>query len=1460
MRTAERRRLLLAFGFLAVALVIAVLLAGPSGAGAAGAGELTVQPAFGAPAKTFLGASPQEAAGEVWAVAEGEPNNRIARYTDGAGWETLPPVAGVELPEGSSVGRTTPAGGVIVAAAVEEAGAALLVRDPGGGFQQAPEPGAALEAGESLFDTASLGSRLLAAVEEPGAKTGAYVVPSGHKVVLYFDGAEWKREKICAGTAPGPCTGPPSSFRVLGIDASGGEAWLLAKNAVEGEGIELFEREAGEWRQRPLGATGSLGSFFGQLPPSGVQVASRGDGQPLTVTTAGAWVDALLTTSGGEKYDATIYFDDGNKKVAASWCDLTVPAGLCTHPLGAELPSGQNRSFAWPPEGGSGPYGRRTVTGVGEGAMLNLEGTSFTRLALAGGGAGTGRGAALSAPDSGWLGASPPLRLTRTPEAGGLQAWPVTFRHPLTAIATQPGTEPGALGAEALAVGANGQVAHYLPGRGWEPESLLTGSGKRSKPTLRGVAWPESGRAFAVGDGAAMWVWQRATELWEPDPAKPPNLARANFTGIAFDPSNSSRGYAVGKQGLLLGYGRLWTQEALPPGVPAEANFTSIAFAGDEALVTYKFPVPKSGGGDARYSGGVLVNDGSGWRVEAAAEAALGGAVPQRVAGLADGGAVIASDGEDTGQPWVIERSGPAVAWQVAPGGALGYPAALAAVREGGDVRAIVSVAVGEGSEDLGTDFEQAFNQPGPGQPPLLTSPYPLPGSGLLARQTATGWRDEQHEGFPLPPRVAGQTEYDMPLHPDWVLALLVNASGSEGWAVGGETGTFVGLGGESAQTAGVMRYGSQAALPANASTSPVPTEAGVNFAVAGGAQCAGPCADLAGSGIGPDRWLQSAVGRAAEIGGLRAFLYTGSSVAEGANASLSSLAFAREEDAYARRLGASAGALPVFTAAASSDLDKAGSRETFLSAFASFGSPLGQGAPGLGVVAPLSPIGPGKAYYSFNSAGAGGSVRVVVLDYSDTSLGAAQSCWLAQELGDARTASTPAIVVGGRDLAGQASDSAADATQVIRILTGATVPAGCNVAVPGSASAYFFEFPEQNRQYQLTSGKRSIPAFGSGTLGYVKPPPRTETDFVGAGGFLLASVKVSELSAATNIAPVSVRLIPNIGQLALEPTDGTLVRRSHVALFSALARRPNAGEECRGGSAPQVCETVAPDSYVPIPSECHGGRCASGILPDFTFTSSEPDIADFVSQDPSSLNPRTPLLVKQKPVLNSHSGLLCAFNEGTTTVTVSTGGLAYSQKVTVLGGTAQRPCGTTPLRHLPPVKGSTPVPPPPALPPTPPSTPPVAPPPVPPVATAAAPAPTPVTPHPPTPTLPPTFFSTPTQFATPIVPIVPPPPPLLLQPTPPSGTSSVQEKEEEEEEAVEHSSAAVAERLSGGPARANAALTGSGSGGSGVAMYGLPVLALVAALAAAGLRRPGRRGRRQRIAYEYTNSPRRHR
>ena len=407
-------------------------------------------------------------------------------------------------------------------------------------------------------------------------------------------------------------------------------------------------------------------------------------------------------------------------------------------------------------------------------------------------------------------------------------------------------------------------------------------------------------------------------------------------------------------------------------------------------------------------------------------------------------------------------------------------------------------------------------------------------------------------------------------------------------------------------------------------------------------------------------------------------------------------------------------------------------------------------------------------------------------------------------------------------------------------ILLDGTTPnleaSNCPIVQPG-ASAYFFDFPEANRTYRLASGGRSLPAFGSGTLGYVVRSGLP--NFTGASGFLLASV--GPPNPTTGVAAVSARLIPNVGELAIEAADGTLLRRSSTALFRGLARRPRGGGRCAGTNPQRSCESLSPNPYAPIPSECRGTGCGTGIFPEYRFSSSRPDVANFVAVEKSSANPRSVLLAANgKPTADPTSGLLCAFNAGTTTVTLEAGGFAYSTVVTVQPGSVQRPCGTVPLENL--VVGA------------PKSRPRLLPPtetarqdsnrrrapcrrrrprpcrrrstrrsPVTGDAVAHAPPPPPIPP-------PTSFTSTPT--LAPIVPIVPPPPPPAVEPTPPSGTSPVTqpafspEPEEEEEAAFDIVHHTVAVRPARRVAAANAAYpVGSGSGPGMWVIYALPSL-----------------------------------
>ncbi len=216
-------------------------------------------------------------------------------------------------------------------------------------------------------------------------------------------------------------------------------------------------------------------------------------------------------------------------------------------------------------------------------------------------------------------------------------------------------------------------------------------------------------------------------------------------------------------------------------------------------------------------------------------------------------------------------------------------------------------------------------------------------------------------------------------------------------------------------------------------------------------------------------------------------------------------------------------------------------------------------------------------------------------------------------------------------------------------------------------------------------------------------------------------------------------------------------------------------------------------------------------------------------------------------PISDSKSGLFCAYNAGTTIVTISAGGLSASLPVTIQAGSVRRPCGTTPLRTLPSHGQPSPVPAPPPPPPSPAPagaapTPAVLPAPPPPV----APPTVPLSPARPRPLPPPAPFVALSQPAPPLLAFVPPPPPTVARPTPPSGTSAVTstevaaEREREEEEATE--------------AVGNQALAYSAPEHEPSPVFVLGVVVL-AAFAGASVRRRPRRGRRSLRAAPVTLS-----
>jgi hypothetical protein len=1428
-------------------------------------GGLSFQPQLGLPASAvnMVGAAPEEAPNAIWATGQigavpasvaGQPLKETAvllRHTPESGWQIVPvdDEHGQALPFNGSPSITAKGGIVLLSNVTDEQGKqhqTLTTRSPGGHFVQATPPAEegtepVLAAGETLYPAPGSQSAPLftATDEQPGEggagvgaggsgggsgaggtgeaeHTGALIVPAATTTtaVVHYDGAHWTRERICTQYSAGTCTDKASDLKALAIAASSSQnAWLLASS--ETEPLMLFKRTpASGGTGTPVWVQSQPASW---APAPEDKVFARSNGQMLTVTNQGVWVDAAFSTptTAGETADLSLLLNPSTpSEIEGTWC---YPQSACGQgSLGAPLPS-EYRSFAWP---GAGD-GTRIITGQPDGALLRLQGSGDFSY-LVGGGGNASTDAAFASPEEGWIadtagaGANSAQveHVTTNSASSGLQAWPLPFRRPLLAIATQPGTTPGEQGAQALAVGDQGQIARYIPGEGWTPEFLYTASGTVATPRLRGVAWPEANRAYAVGDEGAMWVWRSETGLWEPDPAAPLDF-HANLTGIAFSPVDPSVGYAVGKQGVLLAYDKTWTQQTLPAEL-AQADFTSIAFAGGEALATYRMVNSAN-----QEVGGLILNSGSGWHVDSGAQALLSSlgdpraSVLSKVAALPDGGAVAAGPGV------VIERDSATSPWRFSaqPLPEAQNIAALAAIREGPSVRALVSIDLDSASNpNNSTDFFLNLDNPPPaglGQPFAYVGPDPLPVSGYLLRETASGWQDLENQAYPSQP----SSPTDLPSWPDAVLALDVDPGGDQGWVVGGQTGGLVEqskLGGAQlvSQSAAALRLGPGPAPPQSAGA-PIAIPSGeATFAVGGNAQCAAPCADFANEGVGPDAWLSSAAARAATIGGLHAFLYTGARVAAGADQTLSPAAFTRELDAYRADLNA-AGTLPVYVAPAPSDADKGGG-------LASFTAALGNDAPA-GAAPPGTPTPPtGSGAYAFESEGAGGTVRVIVLDFSSGALAPGELSWLAEQLDQARAvAHVPAIVMGNADIV-EASAPNYDANDAAAL---------SGVLLADGASAYLFDSPEHNRVEQIGTGTQTIPALGSGTLGYTLAPAVAE-EFLGAGGFLLVSVDDAARNAATNVAPVNATLTPNISQLAIDATDGTLLRRSQVALFQGLARRPDGGLELTG-EGPSA--ETAPDPYVPIPETCIGAACTQFIAPAYTFASSRPDVGNFVEQEPNNPNPRAVALANGKPIPDPQSGLFCAFNAGTTTVSITTGGLTYAEQVTVQAGSVQQPCGTVPLINPPAreVSASAPVsPPPPASPPpTSPSPLAVVPPPPP----VTAPLPPAAPPHPAPPPAP-FFFSPP--LTVPLLAAVLPPPPVLARPIPPSGSATVSvfspaaapKEEQEDEEAVESARANMAAYRPEAPHLPAASL-----------------LALIVLAAGAGTgirRRPGRRPR----------------
>ena len=221
---------------------------------------------------------------------------------------------------------------------------------------------------------------------------------------------------------------------------------------------------------------------------------------------------------------------------------------------------------------------------------LRLEGATFREVLSLGGGAsgsqdpGAALGAAFSSPDRGLArreraagapdllpGSQPPAAVARDRSAATCRRSP-----------PRPGSPWPRSGAKLWRLGASGCSDPLQARSGMGPGKPVRARREHQAPQ------PARGRlahnriaptpwATKAPGGGQMWLWRGETGLWEPDPATPINF-RGNLLGVAFDPSNPARGYAVGttvlgRGGMIMRYGKSWTEEA---SLPAEAQGAAV--------------------------------------------------------------------------------------------------------------------------------------------------------------------------------------------------------------------------------------------------------------------------------------------------------------------------------------------------------------------------------------------------------------------------------------------------------------------------------------------------------------------------------------------------------------------------------------------------------------------------------------------------------------------------------------------------------------------------------------------------------------------------------------------------------------------------------------------------------------------------------------------------------------------
>jgi photosystem II stability/assembly factor-like uncharacterized protein/murein DD-endopeptidase MepM/ murein hydrolase activator NlpD len=1083
-------------------------------------------------------------------------------------------------------------------------------------------------------------SGLLTAPSQPETQTtvsGPQGSPISIKERLGYgllEGGVWTLQS--AALPPSSLLAPERTVTLEVGDIQGpGAAWgafTVKQGAFVPAGLILGHLQNGQWTFDPTG--------LDALDLSGPVADPKGYVKPEALKAEGeaVWIGARVALSSGSGQVVARY-DSSTHEVTNSWCTLPVP-NSCEEPLDLDHPAAVPDAIVQTPNGPVGMALQEKLVHIFSGGRWTaVPAPGYTE----------SNGEAFAGPAEGWLGgeeavgrlspqgasATPGSPASSMTEGAPLASWPLPDRSPLTSVALPPTSQGGVQEGGALAVGLGGTALSYEPSVGWIVQPAPP---RAHHINLLGVAFAGPSSAFAVGQYGVILHWDGTS--WSEDPQSI-SLTHSQLNAVAF--SATGEGWAVGVDGTILHYdGHSWSIEQ-PPAADSGVDITSVTVAGSEvfAVAGGNLITRTPEGSWQEVSSSLLPND----------PAPTPGSL-RVVAGLPDGG-VIAG-----GRSVVLTREAAGAAFEYSSQPLEGIVIALAPFRQSdGKLRAFASVA------------SPALNGDVAGFPP---------GDGELLRQTDAGWQDLSQAEYAGPP---SSLPGDGALKSDPVLAVASSPSGEHAWAVGGYAGTLDSAGRGTLtplpsrpsgwNTASIWRYdtGGSAVASALSSTTPsLPAKSGtVSFAFFSSPMCRVQCASAPDAQ--PDVNLTAAAGEMATYAqqpGGPVFAMLGGNARGPTDERERAAGEGAVDFAHLPSLLTPLHGLPTFAALGPFDYVKGQSDETqpWAEAFANAPAPFGSG-PQAGAIAPVSagaptPSGIVRRYYSFDASQNGATLRVIVLDNSRGSLEGTvpgQTAWLEQQLSDAN--GMPVVVIAAEPLRESGTGVASDGNSVAALLA----RSGVLAVFTANGLSQLDErhlIPEN-----APAGAAQIPEYEGAALGYQEP---------GNNGVMWYFVSVE-----TQARQVNVDAVPVIGSLSVKPLDGLSVPRSLTLQFEAIGRRP-------AGTLATTPFTTAPgneseafpgfDNYVEIPTPSCGTRPC--VAPSYAFQSSDPTIGSFVvPSGPGSPLPK--LGSTGHPIPSSSSGLFCAYNSGTTTISVTAGLLDYSLPVTVKPGGFGSPCGTVP-------------------------------------------------------------------------------------------------------------------------------------------------------------------------------------